>query len=72
MNAITNRELESGGPTTADLAAFAQMPPAQQEIKRDLNEPVLDNHNSDVRTEEKQLASDRSLGEQNKTTFELR
>jgi hypothetical protein len=56
MNAITNRELESGGPITADLAVVAEMPPAQQEVKRVLNEPVLDNHNSDVRTEEKQLA----------------
>ena len=56
MNTITHRELEKGGPKTADLAAFAQMPPAQQEVMRDLNEPVLDNHNTDVRTEEKQLA----------------
>jgi len=56
MNTVTNRELEKGGPITADLAAFAEMPSVQQEAKRDLNEPVLDNHNSDVRTEEKQLA----------------
>jgi hypothetical protein len=56
MNIITTRELEKGGPITADLAALTQMPPAQQEVKRDLNEPVLDNHNSDMRTEEKQLA----------------
>ncbi len=56
MNAITNRELESGGPVTADLAIVAEMPPAQQESKRALNESVLDDHNSDVRTEEKQLA----------------
>jgi hypothetical protein len=55
MNAITNGELESGGPKTADLAAFAQMPPAQQDVRRDLSEPVLDNHKSDVRTDEKQL-----------------
>jgi hypothetical protein len=53
---ITNAELEKGGLKTTDLAAFAQMPPAQQEAMRDLNEPVLDNHNTDVRTEEKQLA----------------
>jgi hypothetical protein len=56
MNTITNRELEKGGPITPDLAAFAQMPPAQHEVKGDLNEPVLDHHNTDVRTEEKQLA----------------
>jgi hypothetical protein len=56
MNTITNAELENGGLKTADLAAFAQIPPAQQEVMRDLNEPVLDNHNTDLRTEEKQLA----------------
>jgi len=56
MNTITNAELEKGGLKTADLAAFAQIPPAQQEVMRDLNEPVLDNHNTDLRTEEKQLA----------------
>jgi hypothetical protein len=56
MNTITNRELEKGGLKTADLAAFADMPPARQEVERDLNEPVLDHHNTDVRTEEKQLA----------------
>jgi len=56
MNTITNAELEKGTLKTADLAAFAQMPPAQQEVMRDLNEPVADDHNTDVRTEEKQLA----------------
>jgi hypothetical protein len=56
MNTITNAELEKGALKTADLAAFAQLPPAQQEVMRDLNEPVLDNHNTDVRTEAKQLA----------------
>jgi hypothetical protein len=30
MNTITNRELEKGGLKTADLAAFAEMPPAPQ------------------------------------------
>lgn len=44
MNTVTNRELETEGPITVDLAAFAKMSPAQQEVKRDLNEPVLDNH----------------------------
>jgi hypothetical protein len=58
MNTTTHRELEKGGLKTADLAAIAQTPsPAQQEVMRDLNEPVLDNHNTDVRTEEKQLAA---------------
>jgi hypothetical protein len=56
MNTITNAELEKGGVKTTDLAAFAQMPPAQQEVMQDLNEPMPDNHNTDVRTEEKQLA----------------
>ena len=32
------------------------MPPAQQEAEGDLNEPVLDNQNTDVRTEERELA----------------
>jgi hypothetical protein len=32
------------------------MPPVNQEVKRNLNERVLDNHNADARTEEKQLA----------------
>jgi hypothetical protein len=56
MNTITNTELQKGVLVPADLAALAQMPPAQQEVKRDLNEPVLDNHNTDVKTEDKQLA----------------
>ena len=56
MNTVTNRELEKGGLITADWAAIAEMSPAQQEVKRDLNEPVPDHHNTDVRTEEKQLA----------------
>lgn len=54
MNAITNAATESGRPVAADLAAFAEMPSAQS--KRALNEPVLGNHDSDVRTEDKQLA----------------
>jgi len=56
MNTVTNAERENGGLITADWAAFAEMSPAQQEVKRDLNEPVLDHHNTDVKTEEKQLA----------------
>jgi hypothetical protein len=53
MNAITKQELKKAGP---DLAGFAKMPPAQQEAEGDLNEPVLDNQNADVRTEERELA----------------
>ncbi len=44
MNAIRKQELEAG---------LAEMPPVNQEVKRDRNEPVLDNHNGDARTEEK-------------------
>jgi hypothetical protein len=53
MNAITKQELEKVGP---DLAGVEKMPPAQQEAKGDLNEPVLDNQNTDLRTEERELA----------------
>jgi hypothetical protein len=53
MNTITKQELEKAGPDRAD---FAKMPPAEQELKRDLDEPGLDNHNLDVRTEERELA----------------
>ena len=56
MNTVTNREPEKGGLITADWAAFAEMSPAQQEVEQDLSEPVLDHHNTDVKTEEKQLA----------------
>jgi hypothetical protein len=55
-DAVTNAELEKGGLKTADLATFAQMPPAQQEVQQDINEPVLGHHNADVRTGEKLLA----------------
>ena len=53
MNAITKQELEKAGP---DLAGLSKMPPAQQEAEGDLNEPLLDDQNSDVRTEERELA----------------
>jgi hypothetical protein len=43
MNAITKQELEKAGPISG-WAIFAEMPPAQQRLSRDLNEPVLDNH----------------------------
>lgn len=38
MNAITKQELEKARP---DPAGFAEMPPAKQQPKRDLNEPGL-------------------------------
>ena len=49
MNAITKQELVKVGP---DFAGLAKVPPAQQEAEGDLNEPVLDNQNTDARTEE--------------------
>jgi hypothetical protein len=53
MNAITKQELEKAAP---DWAGFAKMPPAQHEAEADLNAPVLDHQNTDVRTEERELA----------------
>jgi hypothetical protein len=47
VNAIRKQELEAG---------FAEMPPVNQKVKRDLGEPVLDNHHADAMAEEKQLA----------------
>jgi hypothetical protein len=51
-----NREPEEKSLTTADLAAVADMPSAQREVNRDPKEPVIENQNSDVRREDKQLA----------------
>jgi len=56
MNTTTSRELQKGGPITADMAAFAEMPPAPQEVKRDPIEAALDTQNSEVMTEARQLA----------------
>jgi hypothetical protein len=53
MNTITKQELEKAAPGPAD---FAKMPPSEQELKRDLDEPGLDNRNVNVRTEERELA----------------
>jgi hypothetical protein len=44
VNAIRKQELEAG---------LAEMPPLNQEVKRDLNARALDNHSGDARTEEK-------------------
>jgi hypothetical protein len=51
-----NREPEEKSLTTADLAAAAEIPTAQREVNRDLKEPVIENQNSDVRSEDEQLA----------------
>ena len=53
MNTITKQELEKAGP---DPAGFAKLPPVKQELKRDLHEPGLDNHNAAVSTEDRELA----------------
>jgi len=51
-----NREPEEKSLTTADLAAAAEIPTAQREVNRDLKESVIENQNSDVRSEDEQLA----------------
>jgi hypothetical protein len=51
-----NREPEEKSLTTADLAAAAEIPTAQREVNRDLKEQVIENQNSDVRSEDEQLA----------------
>jgi hypothetical protein len=53
MNAIARPELGKAGP---DSAGLAKRPPAQKGAEGDLNEAVLDNQNTDVRTEERELA----------------
>jgi len=51
-----NREPKEKSLTTADLAAAAQIPTAQREVNRDLKEPVSENQDAAVRSEDKQLA----------------
>ena len=51
-----NREPDEKRLTTADLAATGAMSTAQQEVNRDLKEPVIENQNSGVKSEDKQLA----------------
>ena len=51
-----DREPKEKSLTTADLAAAAEIPTAQREVNRDLKESVIENQNSDVRSEDKQLA----------------
>lgn len=51
-----NREPKEKSLTTADLAAAAEIPTAQREVNRDRKEPVIENQNSDVRSEHEQLA----------------
>ena len=51
-----NGESEGKSLTTADLAAATEIPTAQREVTRDPKEPVIENQNSNVRSEEEQLA----------------
>jgi hypothetical protein len=51
-----NEEPEKKNLTTADLVAAAEIPAAQREVNRDRKEPVIQNQNPDVRSEEEQLA----------------
>src|SRR5436309_10923013 len=51
-----NTELKEKNLTTADLAAAAEAPTAQREVDRDANESVIENRNSEVRSEDEQLA----------------
>jgi len=51
-----NPEPEERSLTTADIAAAAEMPSAQHELNQDIKEPVSENQNSDVRSEDAQLA----------------
>ena len=50
-----NGEPEKKSLTTADLAAAAEIPTEQRE-NRDRKEPVIENQNSDMRSEDEQLA----------------
>ena len=52
---MMNGEPEKKSLTTADLAAAAEIPTAQRE-SRDRKEPVIENQNADVRSEDEQLA----------------
>lgn len=52
-----NGEPEERSLTTADFAAAAEIPTAQQELNQALQEPVIDNQNSAVRGEDEQLAA---------------
>jgi hypothetical protein len=51
-----NTALEEKSLTTADLAAAAEAPTAQREVNRDLKKPEIENKNSDLTSEDKQLA----------------
>jgi hypothetical protein len=51
-----DREPEKKNLTMADLVAAAEVPAAQREVNRDRKEPVIQNQNPDVRSEEEQLA----------------
>ena len=51
-----NREPQEKNLTTADLADAGEIPAAQREVNRDLKKPIDKNQNSDVRSEDTQLA----------------
>ena len=51
-----NREPKEKSLTTADLADAGEIPAAQREVNRDLKKPMIENQNSDVRSEARQLA----------------
>ena len=51
-----NEEQKEKSLTTADLVAATEIPTAQREINRDRKEPVIENQNADVTSEEGQLA----------------
>ncbi len=51
-----NREPQEKHLTTADLADAGEIPAAQREVNRDLKKPISENQNSDVRSEDTQLA----------------
>ncbi|MFC3110483.1 hypothetical protein ACFQAT_08675 [Undibacterium arcticum] len=51
-----NGEPEEKSLTTADLATTTEIPTAPLDVNRDLQEPVIENQNSDVKREDEQLA----------------
>ena len=49
-------EPEEKSLTTADLAAAGEIPTAQREVNRDRKEPVIENQNTNVGSQDEQLA----------------
>ena len=50
-----NREPEEKSLTPPDLAAAGEIPTAQREVNQDRKEPVIENQNADVKSEDEQL-----------------